>query len=135
MKAENGEGSSKVPSLLFYLAMLVFMVGAYWIQPLLALLPATILVMYFCNRSIDKQTTQRRRILDDALQRLEVQEAMAEADTEMTEKEPFVQNLEFPPICPDCEYSLHVSNVTWIDSHTLICKNCGATIRAIHKHE
>ena len=135
MKAEKGDGLSRVPSLLFYLAMLVSMIVAYWIQPLLILLPATILIAYFCNRSIDKQTSQRRRILDDAIQRLEVQEAMAEAADANPEEEPTLQNLEFPTNCPDCGHSLHVQNVTWINSQTLICKNCGSAIKAIATQE
>ncbi|MHA1930418.1 MAG: hypothetical protein ACTSV2_17740 [Candidatus Thorarchaeota archaeon] len=130
MKTENRDGSSRVPSLLFYLSMLSFMVVAYWIQPLLTLLPATSIAAYCCFRSIDKQTSQRRHILDDALQRLEVQEEMAKTYTEETEEEPMTQNLEFPSFCPDCEHSLHVKNVTWINSQTIICKNCGSTIKA-----
>ena len=105
------------------------MVVAYWIHPLLWLIPGTILIAYFCMRTIEKQAAKRRHILDDAMQRLEVQEAMAEV-----EEAQIGQILEFPTKCPDCEYSLHVQNVTWIDSQTLICKNCGVTIKAITTH-
>ena len=125
MKAEGGDGSSRIPSLLFYFVMLVSMFVAYWIHPLLWQLPATILIAYFCMRALERQTAKRRHILDDAMQRLEVQEAMAEAEEAQID-----QVLEFPTICPDCKYSLLVTNVTWIDSYTLICKNCGSTIKA-----
>lgn len=133
MKSEEGDGPNRVPSLLFYIAMLVSMIAASWIHPLLALVPATILIGYFCYRTIERKASQQRHILDNALQRLEVQEAMATAYTE--EGESTTQIGEFPTNCPDCRCSLHVKNVTWIDSQTLICKNCESIIKTITTHD
>ena len=72
---------------------------------------------------VDK-VTQRRTLLDDAIQRLEVDETIKDYQREEGNGE-----YVFPLKCPSCNAHLQLNEVQWIDSRSAICPNCESIVR------
>ena len=123
MGAMRRDGRIRTPSFLFIVILTLLVGFVYFIHPLLSLIPLFLLASCLCNRQIERQTSQRRHILKDATERLEVQEMMITDDTDS-------ENLEFPTKCPECDFELLVSNVIWVNAETIMCKRCESTIKA-----
>ena len=72
---------------------------------------------------VDK-VTQRRTLLDDAIQRLEVDETIRDY------REAGESEYVFPLKCPSCNAHLQLDEIQWIDSTSAVCPNCESIVRA-----
>jgi len=83
---------------------------------------AFVICIFYLNL-VDK-VNQRRTLLDDAIQRLEVDRTIR--DYRNDEEGEYV----FPMNCPNCNAHLQLNEVQWIDSRSAICPNCESIVRA-----
>lgn len=88
----------------FGVAIIVFLVG----------------ILYL---SLANKVTQRRTLLDDAIQRLEVDKTIRDYREERQGE------YVFPVNCPSCNAHLQLNKVQWIDSSSAICPNCQSIVK------
>ena len=73
-----------------------------------------IVIIGICFLSLSNKVTQRRTLLDDAIQRLEVDKTIR--DYRKHEEGEYV----FPMNCPNCNAHLQLNEIQWIDSRSAI---------------
>ena len=83
-----------------------------------------IVMIGICFLSLSNKVTQRRTLLDDAIQRLEVENTIR--DYREDEEGEYV----FPINCPNCNAHLQLNEVQWIDSKSAICPSCESVVHA-----
>ncbi len=117
----ESEGTTRNCICFFIMIISIFITIVLFIQVIGVVF--IIVLIGICILNLSNKVTQRRTMLDGALQRLEVNETVLKHDLEEREGE-----YVFPVNCPSCNTLLELNKVQWIDSRSAICPNCESIV-------
>ena len=118
---EFERNTRKRKSIIFFLFILIISLSTV---PQAFGIVIIIFLIGICYLYLSDKVTQRRTLLDDAIQRLEVDKTIR--DYREDEEGEYV----FPVNCPNCNTHLQLNEVQWIDSRSAICPKCESIVRA-----